>query len=280
MKPKPKKRCLLMPDRAALKTEQIRADLLKSLKRLYDSADHKIQADIEELLLEIYLDDESATQRQRIQHAERNGLNEIIDIFVAVMLLTNERAIRRINNAANNVASVNYGHVRDKVTHITGIDIRGTAEEFEGTRYTRRAYNRATQSKFVSDAAMKQIEAGLKRGETSKEISKRLQKAVNLSRNSANNTGVTETTRIRSESRLEAMQQAEKRGIKMVKIWRHSPHVKAPRDWHMAQDGDTKPLDEPFIVDGIEMQQPGDPNGGAANNCYCHCYLDERVESW
>lgn len=267
-------------DKAARETEQVRTDLLKSLKRLYDSADRKIQADIEELLMAIYLDDEAATQRQRIQHAERNGLNEIVEIFVAVMLMTNEKAISRINRAANNVAGINYADVRNYVKRVTGIDIRGAAEEFEGTRYTRRAYNRATQSKFVSDSAMKQIKAGLRRGETSKEISKRLQKAVNLSRNSANNTGVTETTRIRSESRLDAMRQAEKRGIKMVKIWRHSPHVKAPRDWHMSMNDISVPLDEPFIVDGIEMQYPGDPNGGAANNCYCHCFLDERVESW
>lgn len=267
-------------DKEACETEKIRAGLLRDLKRLYNSADRQIQKEIEEYLDAIILDDEEATQRQRIKHAEKSGLDELVEIFVAVMLLTNDKAIGRINRAMNNVAGINYEHVRAKVERVTGVNIGGAAEAYSGTRYSKRAYRRATQSKYVSDTAMKQMKTGLKRGENSKEISRRIRKAGNVSRNSSNNTAVSETTRIRSESRLDAMRESAKRGIQMVKIWRHSFHVKAPRDWHMDMDGERKPLDEPFVVDGIEMQHPGDPNGGAENNCYCHCYLDEEVIGW
>lgn len=267
-------------DKAAKETERIHAELLRELRRLYNSADRQIQEEIEEYLDAIILDDEEATQRQRVKYAEKNGIRNIVGIFTAVMLLTNEKAIGWINSAMNNIAGINYEHVRAKVERVTGVNIGGTAEAYSGTRYSKRAYRRATQSKFVFDTAMKQIRTGLKRGENSKEISRRIRKAGNVSRNSSNNTAVTETTRIRSESRLDAMRESAKRGIQMVKIWRHSFHVKAPRDWHMDMDGEQKPLDEPFIADGVEMQHPGDPNGGAENNCFCHCYLDEEVVSW
>jgi len=267
-------------DKTASETERIRNKLVRELSAMYDATDEQILEAIEPYLNAMYLDDDTARANKRLRHARNNGLDELIDIFTAYILLANERAIAQINAAMNNVAGINYEHVHSSVEKKTGVDIGGTADAYKASKYSRRAYDRATQSKYVSDAVMDEIKKGVRAGESAKEIKRRIRKVADISRNSAKNTAVTETTRIRSESRLDAMKEARKNGVEMVKIWRHSPYVKEPREWHQNLEGAEMPLDEPFVVDGVEMQAPGDPNGGAKNNCYCRCFLDEEVISW
>lgn len=48
------------------------------------------------------------------------------------------------------------------------------------------------------------------------------------------------------------------------------------RDWHMSADGQRKPIDQPFEVDGELLQYPGDPAGSAGNVINCRCR--ERIE--
>lgn len=67
-------------------------------------------------------------------------------------------------------------------------------------------------------------------------------------------------------------------GAKMVKRWSATNDART-RNAHAIANGQTVPMDEPFIVDGAEMMHAGDPNGGARNNVNCRCvilYADEE----
>lgn len=67
-------------------------------------------------------------------------------------------------------------------------------------------------------------------------------------------------------------------GTKMVKRWSATNDART-RSAHSIANGQTVPMDEPFIVDGAEMMHAGDPNGGARNNVNCRCvilYADEE----
>lgn len=43
------------------------------------------------------------------------------------------------------------------------------------------------------------------------------------------------------------------------------------RDWHAEADGQEVGIDEPFIVNGEELDYPGDPNGSDENIINCRC---------
>jgi len=45
------------------------------------------------------------------------------------------------------------------------------------------------------------------------------------------------------------------------------------REWHAEADGQTKDIDEPFIVMGEELMYPGDKNGSPENIINCRCSL-------
>ncbi len=48
-------------------------------------------------------------------------------------------------------------------------------------------------------------------------------------------------------------------------------------DAHIEADGQTVKLDDDFTVDGIGMEFPGDPKGGAGNVCNCLCMMAPKV---
>ena len=60
--------------------------------------------------------------------------------------------------------------------------------------------------------------------------------------------------------------------IRMMKRWTATNDLRT-RSAHSAVNGQTRPMDEPFNVDGTEMMHTGDPKGGAKNNVNCRCVI-------
>ncbi len=130
---------------------------------------------------------------------------------------------------------------------------------------------------------MTQIEEGITKGETQKELMARIKVAfdgdpeqgiVGISDGRAKNIASTETGAAYGYARHEGMKEA---GIE-TKTWVPS-HIRT-REWHEAAGEDDRnintPIDQPFIVENgdgeeEELQYPGDPNGSADNVCNCHC---------
>lgn len=69
-------------------------------------------------------------------------------------------------------------------------------------------------------------------------------------------------------------------GRPMVKTWiatTHGPSATTTRPAHLAADGQTVPLTQPFMVGGEPLQYPGDPSGSAGNVIQCRCALSTRA---
>jgi hypothetical protein len=64
---------------------------------------------------------------------------------------------------------------------------------------------------------------------------------------------------------------AEATGLNIVKQWSAAFQTERSRTPHLDADGDTVPLDQPFIIDGEPLMYPGDPNGSAENIINCRC---------
>lgn len=77
----------------------------------------------------------------------------------------------------------------------------------------------------------------------------------------------TETLMISNKAYAEA---AESFPYVMEKQWIHNPST-FERDWHVTHNRQKIGWEEKFNVQGIMMKYPGDPVGGAKNNCNCKC---------
>lgn len=65
----------------------------------------------------------------------------------------------------------------------------------------------------------------------------------------------------------------------IVRKWKHSSkRNKNQRSGHIAMDGDTRGLDEPFVTpDGVEIMHPGDPNAPISETAQCACLVTVRI---
>ena len=130
--------------------------------------------------------------------------------------------------------------------------------------------------KGVSDTAFNQLktslQAGLDKGETTEELAGRVKTVFNhLGNFEARRIAMTETSAAYGYSRRVAMESA---GIE-YKAWltSHGDNVRFAHEEAEENYGPDNPIpiDAPFIVDGEELQYPGDPNGSPGNVINCHC---------
>ena len=115
------------------------------------------------------------------------------------------------------------------------------------------------------------LQEGLDAGETTEQLADRVRGVFNnLSRYESRRIAMTETAAAYGYSRHEAMTDA---GIEF-KGWitSHGTTVRPAHEMAEEQYGDSPiPIDEPFIVDGEELQYPGDESGSPGNVINCHC---------
>lgn len=259
-----------MTDTAHTRSQQILSRLETSLNTLYSQAERSLFDEIEPIIEELHLEAENATQRQRVQYAEKHGMDKVVAAFVLYSVLANEKGIERINGSLDRVYKVNFEQVARALGVTSGKDV--DVQKLL-SRYDKRAYRRlVNESKLRRDIA-KCVTAMVKRGWSYPKIIKQIRVEFRKSHNSAKLIARTENVRITNQGRFDAGKDAERLGLKTVKIWHHSGAAH-PRQDHLGIDGESVPLESEF---SIGMMYPGDPAGGPENCCNCGCFMTLEV---
>lgn len=127
-------------------------------------------------------------------------------------------------------------------------------------------------SREIHDQIKDELQTGLAEGETNKQLADRVRSAFNgISKDHAELIAATEVAAAYGYARHDAMS-----GLGIAKKEWLSAQDGRVRDTHMLADGQTVPMDEPFIVamkEGGEepLMHPGDSNGSAENVIRCRC---------
>ncbi|WP_439082072.1 phage minor head protein [Streptomyces sp. WL006] len=129
----------------------------------------------------------------------------------------------------------------------------------------------------LSEAARRQLAAGLDAGEDIDRLRDRLRDAfardgAQLGPAREQRVAQTEASRAWNAATLAAARAVTGPDRPVVKQWvtRHDARVRAS---HKAVDGQIRLLAEPFSVAGVPMQTPGDPTAPATQVCNCRCRL-------
>lgn len=120
---------------------------------------------------------------------------------------------------------------------------------------------------------------GILQGESIPEIAQRFINVGVANEVSAVRAARTMMTTVENSARLDSAKRAQENGVIMGKIWL-SVSDSRTRDWHKqaARDyADPIPIDDPFIVNGEEMDAPGDTRASGSNVYNCRCSLGRRV---
>lgn len=113
------------------------------------------------------------------------------------------------------------------------------------------------------------IKQGQEEGLNTREIAVRVDESGALQEYRAVRISRTETVGLQNYS---TMQSAKQSDVVEQKVWVSSRDSRV-RDTHRDADGQIVGIDESFMVDGIKMKYPGDPNGSAAEVINCRCAI-------
>lgn len=134
------------------------------------------------------------------------------------------------------------------------------------------------RSKLIADTSeadvLKAISDGMDDGLGTAAIADAIQDVTGLSDFRSETIARTETHAAANYASAEGVRQAQdKLGVKMLKSWLPTLDSRT-RQAHADMDG-SEPIemDDKFIVDGEEMDRPGDPAGSADNVISCRCTL-------
>lgn len=117
------------------------------------------------------------------------------------------------------------------------------------------------------------ITQGIVQGETITQIAKRIMdKTGESTYASAVRNARTAYTGAQNAGRMEGLHQAQRLGINVKKKWLATLDSRT-RDAHADLDGQIRDVDEPFEVDGMEIDYPGDPTADPSLVYNCRCTL-------
>jgi hypothetical protein len=89
-----------------------------------------------------------------------------------------------------------------------------------------------------------------------------------------------EMGRIYSAAAQKRMEEASRNVSGLEKQWNHGGHPRKPRPSHVAAHGQHVPVNDPFLVGGVSMMYPRDPEAPVSETIGCGCDHVPYMESW
>lgn len=135
--------------------------------------------------------------------------------------------------------------------------------------FSKLAYQHLGQNLSVRRRLQNELAQATILGESQQKLIKRIKAVTGQATWQARRVAQTERTRLQSQARYEAGEEAKSLGVRVANQWTTKMHNS--RDTHVERNGKWAMQGDPFP--GSNMRYPGDPAGGAAEVINCHCVL-------
>ena len=273
-------------EKAKLREEK---KLLKELKKIYEDAAKEVEQKIRisngkiDLLLSVYdeLDDKqkSLLQSQIYQKKFQENLKKQLDELIGNLNADSYDSITRYltDSYYTGYIGTMYDIQGQGIPLITPINEKQVTRamtlntKLSVPLYTRMGIDVGVLKKQIA----KHISRGIATSSPYAHIARNIDGASNIGFNKAMRIARTEGHRIQVLSANDAQHAAKAKGCEVVKQWDATLDGRT-RPMHRLLDGKLAEIDEPFVVDDIEVMYPGG-FGIASQDVNCRCALLQRA---
>lgn len=289
-----------MPDKAVVKGDKLEKQLSRRLASLYSEAltlalkrykafFQKLQ-DVESGKIQppaIYRDSPELIvkwKRGFIQELMRQ--QQLIENIAKDLAQVGPRAEQQIRDTLREVYSVNREYTTEVINSAKGvsvsfaqydkrqIDILMTQNE---SPFSKIAYRNLGNDLRIRRRLQNEMAIATLLGEDTNKLRKRIQKVTGQMAWQALRVARTERTRVQSQARVQAMEEAASFGIEIEYEW--STRMVNSRDTHISMNGQRRKTGEAFnSPSGAVLRYPGDPSAPAKEVVNCHCRLIPRLK--
>ena len=143
----------------------------------------------------------------------------------------------------------------------------------EQSPFSKIAYHNLGQNPAIRRMLQNELAQATILGESQEKIIKRIRKITGQTVAQARRVAQTERTRVQSQARWEAGNEAAQMGLRVYNTWR--TRMINSRESHIALNGRSALQGQRFP--GSVLRYPGDPDGQAADVINCHCVLEPHI---
>ena len=211
---------------------------------------------------------------------------EMTKTVSAELLNADKIAAAYVNSQLPEIYALNYNALKDSTIKLKGYSFEmvdaSTVRNLAKSNKTLLPYKIVDGKKVVRWNTKKinaEVMQGIIQGESIPKIAKRLQNVTEMEKSSAIRNARTTVTSAENKGRIDSYHDAQEQGIILKKRWM-ATHDPRTREEHLALDGVTIDVDEPFVNDFGEIMYPGDPNADPSNVYNCRCTLVTEVEGF
>lgn len=276
-------------DKAHKETDIILYKLEKALQKQYSQEFAKLKKAIRISIGDMSID-KSLTPIERYNQSQKyNRLEKIEETIATELNKINREAIKQVNSKMLEVYKTNYSSTIDTLSVLLAISIpnryakaptnkEAKAEvQQEESPFDILALDNIKDTAELRRAITRQFVTSIMKGEDTNQLIQRIQQVTQAKLSDIVRIARTQTTRIENKARLDAFSSGDKMGYEMVKTWVAIGDNRT-RPAHAEADGQTVPLDQPFIVGGEKLMYPGDINGSASNVINCRCTIKAGIK--
>lgn len=196
------------------------------------------------------------------------------------------RAEQQIRDTLREVYSINREYTTEVINSANGvsvsfaqydkrqIDVLMTQNE---SPFSKIAYRNLGNDLRIRRRLQNEMAIATLLGEDTNKLRKRIQKVTGQTARQAMRVARTERTRVQSQARVQAMEEAAAMGIQIEYEW--STRMVNSRDTHIAMNGQCRKTGEAFnSPSGAVLRYPGDPSAPAKEVINCQCVLIPRLK--
>lgn len=149
----------------------------------------------------------------------------------------------------------------------------GVLIQKEQSPFSKIAYHNLGRNTAIRRMLQNELAQATILGESQEKIIKRIRKITGQTVAQARRVAQTERTRVQSQARWEAGNEAAQMGLRVYNTWR--TRMVNSRESHIALNGRSALQGQRFP--GSVLRYPGDPDGKAADVINCHCVLEPHI---
>ena len=289
-----------MPDKAVLKGDRLEKQLSRRLASLYSEAltlalkrykafFQKLQ-DMESGKFQppaIYRGNPELIAKWKrgfVQELMRQ--QQLIENIAKDLAEVGPRAEQQIRDTLREMYSINREYTTEVINSAKGvsvsfaqydkrqIDILMTQNE---SPFSKIAYRNLGNDLRIRRRLQNEMAIATMLGEDTNKLRKRIQKVTGQTARQAMRVARTERTRVQSQARVQAMEEASSLGLDIEYEW--STRMVNSRDTHKAMNGQRRKTGEAFnSPSGAVLRYPGDPSAPAKEVINCQCVLIPRLK--
>ena len=134
------------------------------------------------------------------------------------------------------------------------------------------AYNNLGNNPAIRRRLQNELAQATVLGEGQHKLIERIRKVTGMSVSQARRVAQTERTRVQSQARWQAGEEAKAAGVGVYNTW--STRMVRSRETHISLDGKKAMQGDAFVTSaGNSLKYPGDPSAPASEVINCHCVL-------